>query len=352
MSAELLALLRCNTPFLDLRAPVECARGTVPGAVNLPLLTDAERERIGITYKQQGHDAAVKVGHRLVSGEVRAARVESWVEFARANPDAWMFCWRGGERSAIAQQWLADAGLHLPRVAGGFKALRQTCLALLARAPDDRKPWVILSGRTGSGKTELLQTLPNAIDLEGLARHRGSAFGARNELQPPPVTFENLLAVAWLQQQHSTLVLEDESRTIGRLALPETWHQRMQQSSVVVLETPFEARCAKIVREYVDEPLAAGIDPTTLQARYTDALRRIERRLGGLRRAQIQAALNAGFAAGRHEHWVGLLLEWYYDPMYDHQLADKRARVQMQGTADAVSAFLLADGSPRGSALH
>jgi len=352
VNAELLALLRCNTPFLDVRAPVECARGTVPGAVNLPLLTDAERARIGITYKQQNHEAAVKVGHRLVSGEVRAARVARWVEFVQCHPDAWMFCWRGGERSAIVQQWLAEAGLTVPRVAGGFKALRQTCLALLAEAPDDSKPWVILSGRTGSGKTELLRTLPNAIDLEGLARHRGSAFGARDEVQPPPVTFENLLAVAWLQHRQRTLVLEDESRTIGRLALPETWHQRMQGAPVVVLETPFEARCAKIVREYVDEPLAAGNDARILHARYTDALSRIERRLGGLRRAQIQVALDEGFATNRHAPWVGLLLEWYYDPMYDHQLANKRARVQMQGPADAVRAFLLADDSPRDSAPH
>ncbi|MBX3706178.1 MAG: tRNA 2-selenouridine(34) synthase MnmH [Pseudomonadales bacterium] len=341
MNVDLAALLRTGTPFIDVRAPAEFSRGTVPGAVSLPLVSDEERARIGITYKQQGHDAAVRVGHRLVHGPIRAERVNGWVEFARANPGAWIYCWRGGERSAIVQQWLAEAGIPLPRVPGGFKALRHTCIDTLEGAARDDVPWLILAGRTGSGKTTLLRSLPHAIDLEALAEHRGSAFGAYADIQPPPVTFENRLAVAWLGHRAATLVLEDESRTIGRLALPESWHGRMQASSVALLEVSLAERCANIEREYVTEPLADGVPPGALHARYSSALARIERRLGGLRRRDVQAALDHAFAHGTHTCWIERLLAWYYDPLYDYQLAAKRPRIVTQGDVGRVRAFLL-----------
>jgi tRNA 2-selenouridine synthase len=337
---EHIDLLRAGTPFMDVRAPAEVVRGAMPGAANLPLLTDTERTRVGITFRQQGHDAAVQVGHRLVSGAIREERVSAWKAFAAVHPNAWIYCWRGGERSAIVQQWLAAEGVHLRRVAGGFKALRHICMAALAQAAAEPRPWLVLSGRTGSGKTELLRALAQTIDLEGLAGHRGSAFGALEQIQPAPVTFENSLAVKWLQCSGRALVLEDESRTIGRLALPETWHIRMQTAPVVLLTTPFADRCANIVREYVSEPLARGVGRDTLYTRYSDALRRIERRLGGLRRTAVQSALDEGFRDDVHERWVSLLLEWYYDPMYDHQLEAREARVIFAGTRDEIGSYL------------
>ncbi len=340
-------LLRCGTPFLDVRAPVEAERGTIPGAVNLPILDDDERSRIGQTYKQSGHDAAERLGYQLVSGPVREARVEAWLEFAQRHPAAWIFCWRGGQRSEIAQRWLAEADLRLPRVPGGFKALRRVCLDILEEAPS-RMRWFVLGGRTGSGKTRLLNTLDNSIDLEGLAGHRGSAFGALEAAQPSPVTFQNTLATTVLRSlpvqpdDERRLVLEDEGRTIGRLALPESWHEQMQRSPLVILEAPLEARCANIVQEYVTEPLSQGVRPQQLQARYSDALLRIERRLGGERRRQVQAALETGFAREDHQPWVEMLLNWYYDPMYDYQLSRKGERIVLRGDWKAVRAFLTA----------
>jgi tRNA 2-selenouridine synthase len=336
---DLAGLLAAETPFLDVRAPVEFAHGSLPGAVNLPLLDDAERARIGVTYKSAGHDAAVALGHRLVAGEVRRLRVQRWLGFAEAHPDAWIFCWRGGQRSQIAQQWLTEAGVRLPRVPGGFKALRQQCLETLEQAPR-QKHWIVLGGRTGSGKTELLQKLPNAIDLEGLARHRGSAFGAWEDPQPTPVTFDNLLAVAFLRHRSQRVVVEDESRTIGRLALPLTWHAHMADAPLALLEVPFEQRVAKIVREYVTDPLSAGVAASTLLARYSDALRRIERRLGGVRQQTVMRALRQGFSTGEHDEWVAQLLTWYYDPMYDHQLRKKHHRIVVQDGPEAVRAYL------------
>jgi tRNA 2-selenouridine synthase len=239
------------------------------------------------------------------------------------------------------QSWLRARGLDRPRVAGGFKALRHVCLDLRTGAPA-HKHWLVLGGRTGCGKTDLLVTLPNAIDLEGIAAHRGSAFGARDVPQPTPVTFENTLAVAFLQHAGDTLVVEDESRTIGRLALPEGWHARMQQAPLAVLHTPLEQRVANIVREYVTEPLANGTSAASLYERYAQALCRIERRLGGARRREVQACLDQGFEHGAHDGWVERLLVWYYDPMYDHQLTGKGARVVVEGCADDVGAFLAA----------
>jgi tRNA 2-selenouridine synthase len=338
-AASLSRLLACGVPFLDVRAPAEFARGTVPGAVNLPLLDDDERRQVGIAYKSEGADAAVALGHRLINGTHRQAREQGWIAFLAAHPDAWLYCWRGGQRSAIVQAWLRDRGMDVPRVPGGFKALRHACLAALDDAPGSR-PWVVLGGRTGSGKTELLRTLANAIDLEGLARHRGSAFGAWQEPQPPPATFENALAVAWLRHDGSRLVLEDESRTIGRLALPERWHQHMQTVPLALLEVPLARRVDNIIHEYVTEPLAQGVPSATLQTRYGDALRRIERRLGGVRRQSVQADLDRAFAGGDHRPWVERLLTWYYDPMYDYQLARKRDRIAVRGCAETLRAWL------------
>jgi tRNA 2-selenouridine synthase len=332
-------LLAAASAFLDVRSPGEFARGSVPGAVNLPLLDDAERHRVGIAYKTQGHDAAVALGHRLVSGEVRHARERAWLAFAESQPDAWLYCWRGGQRSEIAQQWLAALGVHLPRVPGGFKALRHTCLAVVERAPGAKR-WVVLGGRTGSGKTALLAELPNALDLEGLAHHRGSAFGALELPQPAPVSFENALATAFLQHRADVLVLEDESRTIGRLALPLGWHERMQHAPLALLQVPLDQRVLNIAREYLTEPLQRGVPEPVLHARYSDAVRRIQRRLGGLRRQAVQAALDRGFSHGDHAPWIELLLGWYYDPMYDHQLEAKRHRVVVQGCAATVREYL------------
>jgi len=336
---QLEALLADATPFIDVRAPTEFATGAVPGAINLPLLDDGERHEVGITYKQCGGPAAVALGERLVSGAVKRERVESWVFAAAAHRHTWLYCWRGGMRSRIAQSWLADNGYEVPRVAGGFKALRQCCLMVIERAAQE-KSWLILAGRTGSGKTMVIREQPDAIDLEGLANHRGSAFGAQLCGQPPPVSFENSLAVAFLQLPGERLLLEDESRSIGRLVLPAAWHQRMQHAPLVVLERSMAERVRNICQEYVDEPLAAGTPAGALHARYRAALDRIRKRLGGARHREVAESLAMGFERGEHERWIEQLLTWYYDPMYDYQLEQKQRRVIARGDADEVREFL------------
>ena len=340
-SPNLQELLQRGTPLLDVRAPVEYARGAIPGSTNLPILSDAERERVGKTYKHSGQQAAQELGHALVSGATKAQRVAGWLAFIDAHPDAQIMCWRGGQRSQIAQQWLNDAGRAVERVDGGYKALRRLCLELLEKAPLSGKHWWVVAGRTGVRKTVLISQLATSIDLEGLAHHRGSAFGAYLDPQPCPASFENALACAYLQHTHRMLVLEDESRTIGRLGLPANWHAHMQQAPLVLLEADLAERVQHIAAEYVTEALRLGEPADQLQARYSDSLRRISRRLGGALHARIDTLLDDAFAGrASHEEWIEALLRGYYDPMYDYQLSRKEARIAFRGSLGEVQEYL------------
>ncbi|KMM83365.1 tRNA 2-selenouridine(34) synthase MnmH, partial [Pseudomonas psychrophila] len=216
---------------MDTRAPIEFLKGAFPGVLNLPLMTDHERERVGTCYKQQGQQAAVILGHQLVSGQTRAERLQAWADFARANPEGCLYCFRGGMRSQIVQQWLKqDAGIDYPRVTGGYKALRTFLIQTVDDAVE-QCDLLVLGGMTGTGKTDVLVQLDNALDLEGHANHRGSSFGKRATGQPTNIDFENRLAIDVLKKRangHQQFVLEDESRTVGSCALPLPLYQRMQ----------------------------------------------------------------------------------------------------------------------------
>lgn len=340
-------LLKKNFPLIDLRSPAEFAKGAFPAAVNLPLLTDGERQEVGTLYKRRGRDAAIERGHELVSGAVRDARMNAWTDFLDAHPNAWLYCWRGGLRSQVVQAWLREAGRNPLRVEGGYKQLRQTCIETFGLLADQVQPgagkrWLMLSGRTGVGKTEVVKALPQAVDLEALANHRGSAFGGRQQGQPTPIAFENALAVKYLQHRGRTLIVEDESRNIGRLSLPEGWFAQMQQAAIVLLEAPLSARIDHIRKEYVEAPLASGVNADALRERLQAALDRIRKRLGGVRHQQVGAALAAAFGNGEHERWIEMLLAWYYDPMYDYQLKAKGKRIIFTGGRSAVTEFLQA----------
>ena len=329
------AALVPGAPLIDLRSPAEFRRGAFPTSVSLPLLTDAEREKVGIRYKYGGRDAAITLGNSLVSGDVKAARLAAWQRVVDAHPDAMLYCWRGGLRSETAQRWLAETGRHVPSIRGGYRSLRRFCIETL----DREREWLVVGGRTGVGKTDLVNRVPDSIDLEALANHRGSAFGKRVTPQPTPIDFENALAVELLRRQSAPTVVEDESRTIGRLAIPEGVYGGMQASPIALVESDQGTRIENIYREYVVE----ADDPEHLREALLTSLDNIRRRLGGDRHRQVRARMHSAFDHGdaeAHRAWIGMLLDWYYDPMYDYQIGKKAHRIVFRGDADAVTEYL------------
>ena len=355
-TADFRQMFLSDTPLIDTRAPVEFAQGAFPGAVNLPLMTDDERAQVGLCYKSRGQQAAIALGHELVQGEVKAARVQAWIDFARSHPDGYLYCFRGGLRSQISRQWMADAGCDYPRVIGGYKAMRHYLLQALETSLA-QGPLIVLSGQTGCAKTKLLHQVAGAVDLEGLARHRGSAFGKRVGGQPSQIDFENALSIAFLRQRHSSrtrpVVLEDESQLIGRIVLPDPLLAAMKQAPIALIETGLEQRVEHTYENYILDKLRewqrhAGDEEGFRQ--FADellaSLSGLKRRLGGWRHQQLQALMQsaidahlAGDALG-HKLWIRVMLREYYDPMYAYQLERKADRVVFKGSYEQVLDYL------------
>ncbi|MCQ6259757.1 tRNA 2-selenouridine(34) synthase MnmH [Pseudomonas sp. Q11] len=345
-----------DRPMMDTRAPVEFLKGAFPGVVNLPLMTDIERQRVGTCYKQQGQQAAIVLGHQLVSGDTKAQRIQAWAEFATAHPDGVLYCFRGGLRSQIVQQWLKDeAGIDYPRVGGGYKAMRTFLLDTVEQAVA-QCDLVLLGGMTGTGKTEVLTQLSNSLDLEGYANHRGSSFGKRATGQPSNIDFENLLAVDVLQKRAAGIeqfVLEDESRMVGSCALPLPLYQRMQQVPMVWLEDSVERRVERILSDYVinlsGEFIALHGDEgfSLFCERLLGSLNNIHKRLGGDRHRRLLQIMEAALAeqatsgaVDLHRGWIEGLLREYYDPMYVFQREKKGGRIEFAGEQLAVLEYL------------
>jgi tRNA 2-selenouridine synthase len=336
---------------------VEFNQGAFPLARNLPLINDEERQAIGIRYKELGQDKAIELGHELVCGMVKEQRVDDWEDFVTRHPEGALYCFRGGMRSKISQQWLYDkTGVMYPRVSGGYKALRRFLINELETAVHALQP-IVLGGQTGVGKTLLLNQLQSKIDLENIYRHRGSAFGRHVYGQPSQIDIENQLAISLLKlssQGITQVVLEDEAAAIGSRRLPDNLISTMRQSPLVLLEAGVEERVNIIYREYIIEALSehqqllgveAGFD---IWASYLlNALDKIQRRLGGLLHKEIKSIMRYAIDRHRdaaepeyHKDWIRTLLLGYYDPMYDYQLAKKSDRVIFQGNHESVIGFL------------
>ena len=320
-------------PIMDVRSPREFAQGAIPNAVNLPLLSDDERKEVGTAYREGGQTKAISYGLEVLPKQKQAKLMTGWIQFLQRHPNALICCWRGGLRSKIVQAWLNEAGWTVPRVVGGSKALRSFCLASLDSA--SRYNYVIVAGRTGAGKTQLIKALQPSIDLEGIAHHRGSAFGGDTAVQPTPVNFESSLAQKLLRVKNSANILvEDESRVIGKLAIPESLFKRMGESPVVVLQADETTRLHHIYESYVQ-----GTSEATMIAN----LEKIQKRLGLKRHDEIRSSIQKAYQTGDRENhfaWLTLLLKYYYDPMYDYQLTRKKERVIYCGNMSAVTEFL------------
>jgi tRNA 2-selenouridine synthase len=297
-------------PILDVRAPAEYAQGHIPGALSLPLFTDEERARIGTTYKQVNPDKAVLLGLDFFGPKMR-----TMVEEARRlapGQEVRLHCWRGGMRSGAVQWLLELGGLHVNLLDKGYKDYRRWALDELARPHQLR----VLGGYTGSGKTAVLHALAArgeaVLDLEGLANHLGSSFGALG--QPPQPTqeqFENDLAAALAALPTDRPIwVEDESRSIGSLTVPTPFFAQMQAAPLLVLDVPREARVQYLAANYGIQD-AAGLAAAVL---------RLRKRLGGLVTKEALGAI----ADNDMPRMVELVLA-YYDKTYGYGLDGRPA---------------------------
>ncbi len=350
-TALLQQIFSTDTPLLDVRAPVEFQQGAFPSAVNHPILNDQEREQVGICHKQHGPDAAEKLGYQLVKGTSRDERTGYWMDFLDNHPGAHLYCFRGGQRSAIAKQWIESAGGSIPRIEGGYKTMRNYLLGIFEKLP----AITIVSGKTGVGKTILINEIQGSVDLEGFANHRGSAFGNRATPQPNQINFENAVAIAILKADGS-LVLEDEGRMIGRLNLPLSLHGAMKSAPIVLLEDTLENRVERIYQEYIVDQIAELLvckeqSPVQhLQQKYLAALLAIRKRLGGVAHTRISGLMEHAFAVHlkgdknsqhqAHKDWIEQLLCLYYDPMYEYQINLKSERIIESGDRNSLRAYL------------
>jgi len=299
-----------NYLIIDVRSPGEYVHAHIPNAFSLPLFSDEERAQIGTTYKQQNREAAIKLGLPFFGNKMHdmIEQVEGWMnEYEKRNdkkPIILVHCWRGGMRSA-AVAWLLDLyGFKTEQLTGGYKAYRNWVLAQFEKNYSMK----VLGGFTGSGKTEILLQLQKSklpvIDLEGLANHKGSAFGAlgQNE-QATQEQFENNLANALLKitAEHPYFWIEDESQRIGTNMLPITFFKQLRNSICYFIDIPFESRLQFIVQAYGKFAVADLIAATL----------RIQKRLGGL---ETKTAVNL-LVEKNIEGAFSILLK-YYDKVY------------------------------------
>lgn len=344
-------------PLIDVRAPVEFIQGAFPHARNLPLINDEERHTIGIRYAELGQDQAIALGHELVQGDVKKNRVRDWIEFTQQHPQGALYCFRGGMRSKISQQWIYDAtGVAYPRVVGGYKALRRFLLDELDTAASTLQA-VVIGGRTGVGKTRLLHRLEQHIDLEGIYHHRGSSFGYRAAPQPNQIDIENLLAISLLKHRNNNvnkLVFEDEAPNIGSRSIPAGILQSMKKAPLVLIELGLDQRVEAVFAEYINVALAEfqqihgeDLGFETWSANLGNALDRIRRRLGDQRYHTLKVIMNDALQQQRtnnnrehHKSWIRTLLLEYYDPMYDYQLEKKSDRIAFRGDQESILDFL------------
>jgi len=295
--------LSARFPVLDVRSPGEFQRAHIPGAYTFPLFTDEERAVVGTAYKQQGREIAVKIGLDYFGVKMRSMVERADTLVSPSGKTVLVHCWRGGMRSA-GVAWLLDLyGFQVYTLAGGYKAFRHEVLKEI----DKPRTLNILGGFTGSGKTSILNQVEmhqhNTIDLEQIAKHKGSAFGAMREIpQPSQEMFENLLAVELKKKSGAgPLWLEDESQRIGHINVPMALWTQMRNSPVYFIDIPFEQRLQNIVSEY------GSLPPQEL----SEAILRIKKRLGGL---ETKTAIQY-LSEGNIKDCFGILLK-YYDKHY------------------------------------
>ncbi len=286
---------------LDVRSPAEFLQGHIPGSISFPLFTDEERKRVGIVFKNSGKEASVLLGLDFV-GPKMSSFVKSAREIAPSR-EVLVHCWRGGMRSAAMAWLLETAGFNVKILTGGYKAYRR----YIRQETGSGYRLIILGGYTGTGKSEILKSLKvsgqQVLDLEQLASHKGSAFGdLAQRPQPTNEQFENTMIHELLKFDTAIPVwVEDESRSIGIVSIPDPFYLKMKESTMIFLDMEKEKRVDNLVREYSD------FDPILLE----NAIIKVSEKLGGLNTTLSIEALHQ-----KEYRKVVTLLLGYYDKAY------------------------------------
>ena len=304
--------LQCDLPLVDVRAPIEFNKGHIPGAQNIPLLTNDDRHRVGLCYRQKGHREAVKLGLTLV-GPRMAELAQSGLDAADDRAIA-VYCQRGGQRSqSMAWLW-TQLGLTVYRLDGGYKSFR----VWVTKTLNKPREFLLLAGSTGVGKTEYLHNLlesgESVIDLEGLAHHKGSAFGAIGERNAPTQGhFENKLAVILSNiDQTDPIWMEAESRRIGTCQIPEAIWSSMEVATRIYVERDVSQRIERLTHDYHSASIAE----------LERALHAIRKRLGPEAYKEALKDLHNDNRSGVVSKVLG-----YYDRLYNKHKIRHKSRI-------------------------
>lgn len=302
-----------NAVVIDVRSPCEHVAESIPGAINIPLLDDAERAEVGTLYKQEGEIVARRSALRIISPKIPRI-VDEIIAAHKHGETIVVHCWRGGLRSEAVVSFLAVVGIDSWRLTGGYKAWRHLVLQQLQGAQFRYVP-VILHGQTGVGKTDLLGELTaggaSVLDLEALANHRGSVFGGLGlGTQPSQKNFDAALWLCLRRFGSEAVYMEAESRNVGRITLPDTILNNIQTGRRILVTGSIAVRAERIWREY-----AGRFNQEVIEAAMP-ALGKLKERLGGKRFEEIKALVGAG----NIREAIEILLIEYYDPLYDAQI--------------------------------
>jgi len=297
-----------DIPIVDVRSPSEYISGHIPGAFNIPLFDDKERESVGTKYKKEGRLPAILEGLSLTGPSIRS-KLEQGLSIA-SESRLLVHCWRGGMRSE-AMAWLFSMGdLEIFVLEGGYKAYRHLVLEKLS----EKSKMIVLGGMTGSSKTHILQYLTSmgqqVLDLEKIANHKGSAFGALGQ-PPQPTTeqFGNILYNEWkLLNREFPVWVEDESRNIGSVFIPDGFYLNLQEATSVILVLDVKTRLPRLIEEYANYP----------QQSLKSSVLKISKRLGGDKTKDAIDAIEKGDISKAIE-----IVLYYYDKAYLFGLKQK-----------------------------